>query len=161
MAKMGIFTYNFVGGYSNGWQHQDDNWVFVSGTSDRMPAIMSKDAGEAARKNDFDYLARCQVIKVTFMRLQPHLEELDYLVVYLGVDGGENAIGHISNFPAEKLIFVMCKCNLDIKQSWIRIAGLDKTKTMICPCGGVELLGDLARHFLATGTLSLPKTTPA
>lgn len=76
--------------------------------------------------------------------------EPEYVVIYVGAKGSEEAIRLASHLPQDKVGFVMCTCNLQAKAEVLQ-RHIDRPKILMCECGGQLTMGNLVNHFLQTG----------
>jgi hypothetical protein len=82
------------------------------------------------------------------------INTLEHVVIYVGVNGTEHAIKMASQLPIEKLVFLMCDCDIPWKRGLLADVGLQNAKTIIIrECGGEHSMGKAYRDFLETGTL--------
>ncbi len=95
-----------------------------------------------------------QTIDQLWPRLTALVSTLDHVVIYLGVHGTEHAIEMATQLPIDKIIFLMCDCDLSWKRRLLDDAGLHGAKTLVRKnCGGEFAMGKVFRSFLETGTL--------
>jgi len=79
---------------------------------------------------------------------------VDHVVVYLGVHGTVHAIEMARQLPIDKLVFLMCDCDVPWKQALLAEAGLQGARTIVVrECGGDLSMGRAFRDFLDIGTL--------
>lgn len=80
------------------------------------------------------------------------LDELDYVVIYVGAGGSEGAIQLAAQVDPAKVRFVLCDCNLSEKLSEIaRFIKTTEVPYLVCECGGQRTMGMLVESFLETG----------
>jgi hypothetical protein len=80
------------------------------------------------------------------------LTDMDRIFLYVGNEGGEEAIRQTASIPAEKITYVMCNCNWSRKQRMIREHGNAAARIQSCECGGRETLERILKGLLARGT---------
>ena len=86
-------------------------------------------------------------------QLPESLENIDRVVVYVGDRGSEGAIDIASRFPAEKVSFVLCRCNMTAKQASVN-RKCKGAQVIMCECGGNRTMRGLVEAFLTSGELS-------
>lgn len=90
-------------------------------------------------------------------RLTEVVSTLDHVVIYLGVHGTEHAIEMAKKLSIDRLLFMMCDCDIPWKRRLLTQAGLQGAKTIVVQeCGGDFSMYQLFRAFLETGELRLP-----
>lgn len=150
MNCVAFLTYNTVGeGLSNGWHE---------GPNGRRALVLQNTTGEqwAVRRDTPD--AQCESnrrsqIDILWSMLQEALENLDHVVVYVGVRGSERAIELAGKLPASKVTFVACDCSLSKKEMMIQAAGLYDAGRILCECGGHRKMRRLFDNFMHSGEL--------
>ncbi len=147
MKKAAFLSYNSIAGFSAGW---------IDGTTDCKALIIPCSHGSSAAPKVRSE-AQCHDVTNEITRLwaqlREHVKELDYIVVYVGSDGSENAITLASELPSEKVTFVMCDCRLGTKDELLRRAGHTNARQIMCECRGLETMGRLCKRFLDTGMI--------
>ncbi|MEI6731983.1 MAG: hypothetical protein WCK90_04875 [archaeon] len=77
------------------------------------------------------------------------LVDMDFSYVYVGKNGGEEAIRQTRNLSADKVAYVMCSCNSSGKRELIAQIGNSSARIIGCECGGQYTLGSLVEKTLA------------
>jgi len=135
--KIGIITYNCIGNgsYDNGWMNKNGNkymliqnghkskWAAYGGSDDRRESI------------------RAGTIESLLEENIGTLKRLDHVYLYVGSNGGEVSIKMTKEIPSEKLTYVMCHCNSELKHELINRYGHINSEIMDCSCGGHYALG--------------------
>lgn len=83
---------------------------------------------------------------------QNQVDDIDFIVVYVGTGGSEGAIELAASLPHEKVRMVMCDCNLWHKQDLFSQHKL-KAPIMMCECGGRSTMKKLVDEFLQSGNV--------
>lgn len=134
---LGLFSYNGIEGVPVGWQQKEGHKVFAvhNGRSGR-----NREA-----QLDADLLERL------WQQLEPVLDQLDQLIVYLGSQGCLELIQWLKAVPPEKLMFVTCGCLLLEKKAILQSNGLAVCPHLACECGGGRTMARLCWNFLDQG----------
>lgn len=103
-----------------------------------------------AEEYDDLHITREEAIKSLYAGEINIEEALDYVVIYIGINGSGGAIGLTAQIKTTH-VFVLCRCNLADKLKLIRQAILDQFKVIKCECGGRSTMGQLVETFLDTG----------
>jgi hypothetical protein len=172
MAKAAFLTYNSVGNpgsHVNGWvasatghaalivQHpRGKRWgTGVGIVGPGKPYCLDQARNQAER----DAMLACGAARKALVASiyapatgQFDINDIDYLVVYVGAGGSEGAIELATRLPAEKLRFVLCRCNLSGKLEMIESC-CGRVPYLICECGGQATMERLFKEFLRDGTV--------
>ncbi|MBU2523097.1 MAG: hypothetical protein KKE23_02285 [Nanoarchaeota archaeon] len=134
VEQIAIITYNCIGNpqqYENGWTNYPGKKVLLMQNghrSERAVAGSENSAmAERIRKSTLSYLLE---------GIKPILPQLNHVYLYVGAHGAEGAIEMTKDIPAEKITYVMCKCNSYEKKALIREIGNKNAEIMSCECGG-------------------------
>ena len=154
--RIGIVTYNIIGGpyaglpeASSGLHENGENSVLLLQNTHGKGIDVDSELEPRERSGEIEEL---------WGRLCEDLASLDYVVIYVGTSGSDNAIAAAANrLPAEKTVFVLCDCGVEYKLGLIREAGLEDSRKIWCECGGHTTLRKLFDHFMRTGNLNLPR----
>ena len=80
-------------------------------------------------------------------------EKVDYIITYLGRYAAEMTMGLASKIPAEKMIYLVCDCNLENKEKIIDAIGHGNSHQISCECHGSETMAQICQKFLETGKI--------
>lgn len=175
MGKAALFlTYNSIGDpgdYSNGTLERNGNkaiivqhpkgqkWgaklgngkIPVAKRGEPRSLELARSEKEAQEMINYGK-ARGSLVKKLYSEAFGLTDFPDYVVVYVGAGGSEGAIELASHVPVERLRFVMCGCNLDLKVSLalFHTGGQDGV-FLQCGCGGQKVMAELLEKFFATG----------
>ncbi len=81
------------------------------------------------------------------------IDEVDFIVIYVGAGGSEGAIELAATLPKEKVRFLFCDCNLGAKHRCIVENGLEEVPFLVCECGGRASMAGILEAFLETGNV--------
>jgi hypothetical protein len=81
------------------------------------------------------------------------LDELDFLVIYVGTNGSQGAIELAARVPKEKVRFILCDCGYFGKLKDIAANGMEEVPVLMCECGGRRTMARLVEEFFATGNV--------
>ena len=179
MAKAAFLTYNSVGepgSYLNGVTERDGNEAYIvqfprgqrwgAKVNGRDPVGPRQTLEEAESEEE-----RQEMMQISDLRQElvsdlyagffekAVLDELDFVVIYVGAGGSEGAIQLAAQVDPAKVRFVLCDCNLDGKLSEIGRYIKTNVPYRICECGGQRTMGKLVESFLETGVVG-PRPQP-
>lgn len=141
--KIAIVTYNRIGEgqYENGLMEREDKQIYIAQNGHR-----SKWTADSSNSSSEKERARRSVAGYVVNSLE--LADMDQIYLYVGSNGGEEAIRQTSKIPAEKITYVMCDCNWSGKTAMISEYGNSKAKIQGCECGGRETLERILKQLL-------------
>lgn len=168
--KAAFLTYNSVGQsgtYPNGVVTRNGHQAIIvqhskgkSWGADDLGALLGKptDSDQTRTEEERKELkeirdTRSQLVSELYSEVFGQSELPDYVVVYVGAGGSEGAIGLAATAPHDRVCFVMCDCNLDIKRRLVASYGMSSARIVMCSCGGQHAMGSLVERFLNTGSL--------
>ncbi len=108
--------------------------------------------GGCGRANEKNPGSKCAGLVHTLYGSALRHEDVDYVVVYVGDRGSEGAVHMVSDLPANKVLFVLCNCNLGYKLGLIQNS-LPGAPYRVCECGGHATMQKVLEEFLDTGSL--------
>jgi hypothetical protein len=133
--KIAMISYNtFLPGEKNGWKNGKENDILLL-------------QGETVNFSQSNYARNQEMIKGILKDQSGginNLNELDFIVIYLGRSGAEHSIGLMkeNNVSPEKLIFVVCECELPLKKDLLKKSGYGNSILAMSECGGFrEMMG--------------------
>ncbi len=140
--KIAIVTYNRIGEgqYDNGLMERADKQIYIAQNGHKSKwAAGEGDSSdkEARRKSAAGYVVKSL-----------DLTDMDQVYLYVGKNGGEEAIRQTAQIPAEKITYVMCDCNWSEKTAMIGAHGNSGAKIQGCECGGRETLEQILKGLL-------------
>jgi hypothetical protein len=141
--KIAIVTYNRIGEgqYENGLMERADKQIYIAQNGHRSKWTANADdpssEKEARRKSTVGYVVKSL-----------DLADMDKVYLYVGSNGGEEAIRQTSQIPADKITYVMCSCNWSQKTAMISKYGNSGAKVQSCECGGRETLERILKDLL-------------
>ncbi|MBU1131774.1 hypothetical protein KKC32_00790 [Patescibacteria group bacterium] len=150
MKKIALVSYNrFIRG-ENGWHEREGRKVFLLHETRDIQIQIS----EIKKLKPFVNPVVAK-IEENWKELQTILPIIDQLVIYVGASGSERAIelAADSDFPLEKLTFVMCDCFLPEKINLLERKGFQSVRVLMCDCGGTQEMRKIFYNFLENGTL--------
>lgn len=146
MEKVAFITYNEVGEkIASGWHERNGHRALVLQNTKGQGGLTDGPIGEANRREQINLL---------WQELRQQLSAIDHIVVYVGTNGSEAAIALASELRPEQVTFVGCDCNIFAKEMLIQAAGMDKSKRLLCECGGHMTMEWLLNRFLETGQIN-------
>lgn len=148
MNSVAFVTYNQIGnGLADGWHDRNG----------RRALVLQNTRGEGALNGGRPIGAerRREELELLWGKIQGVKQELDHVVVYVGVRGSERAIEFAAQLPAEKVTIVSCDCSVPAKVRMLMAAGLDLRRVVVCECGGHRTMEKLFENFMETGELVL------
>jgi hypothetical protein len=142
--RIAIVTYNRVGDgeFKNGVIRRDGVELYLAQNGHRSEWAAEPGVGTNKQRAE----TRAQMAKQVIGNL--NLADMDHSYVYVGANGGEEAILQTRELEHDKLTYVMCGCNISRKHDMIRDFGNNGASTIRCECGGQETLGQIARKIL-------------
>ncbi len=141
--KIAIVTYNRIGAgqYDNGVIERADKQIYIAQNGHKSKWAANPDSSESGkeqtRKNAATYAVKAFDLK-----------DMDQVFLYVGSDGGEEAIRQTAQIPADNITYVMCGCNDSQKRSMISAHGNSKAKIQSCECGGRDTLEEILKRLL-------------
>jgi hypothetical protein len=99
-------------------------------------------------KGDSDAARREVAIETMDDALQIPLQEMDKIFLYIGQTGGEEVIGRTKDIAPEKITYVMCDCNLRLKEHIIKGMGNEKAEIIMSECGGQRTMEKILKSYL-------------
>ncbi|KYK27240.1 hypothetical protein AYK26_04225 [Euryarchaeota archaeon SM23-78] len=140
--KIAIISYNVIGKgqYDNGVLKGKGVEIHISQNGHKSKWAASQGSWkekEEARK----------VVAKDVVGMIP-LEEMDHVYLYVGADGGEEAIKQAKDVPADKISYVLCGCNYGMKKGMIKEFGKAQAEIIKCECGGREKLEQILKQYL-------------
>ena len=140
--KIAIVTYNRIGEgqYENGLMERDDKQIYIAQNGHRSK--WAADGGSESEKFD-----RRQSV-AGYVAKSLDLTDMDQIFLYVGSNGGEEAIRQTAQIPADKITYVMCDCNWSRKNNMIREHGNISAKIEGCECGGQKTLDRILKGLL-------------
>lgn len=162
MKSVAFLTYNTVGDgqVGNGWHGSNGRRAFLlqNTRGKRWGARRDPNVPSGSMRTTDEYADRVRdEIGELWTLLEGQIAELDHVVIYVGANGSERAIGLASRLPADKVTFVGCDCNLPYKEMLVRAAGMTRSRRILCECGGHRTMGRMFETFMDSGSL-LPAT---
>jgi hypothetical protein len=145
MPKIAIVTYNRIGEgqYENGLMQREDKQIYIAQNGHRSKWAAGNDSspedGEARRRRE-------SVVGYVIKSID--LKDMDQIYLYVGNNGGEEAIRQTAEIPAEKITYVMCDCNWCQKIGMISKYGNKAAKVQSCECGGRSTLERILKKLL-------------
>jgi len=143
-TRIAIVTYNRIGEgqYENGLMARGDKQIYIAQNGHRAKWTADADdddeVKEARRKSTAGYVLKSFDLK-----------SMDQIYLYVGSDGGEEAIRQTAEIPAKKITYVMCNCNWSQKNRMIAERGNGAAKIESCECGGRETLERILKQLLS------------
>jgi hypothetical protein len=141
--KIAIVTYNRIGGgqYENGLMERGDKQIYIAQNGHKSKWVSDpsnpESEKEARRKSMAGYVVKSL-----------DLTDMDQVYLYVGSNGGEEAIRQTAQIPAEKITYVMCDCNWSGKTRMISEHGNSNARIQSCECGGRETLERILKGLL-------------
>lgn len=141
--KIAIVTYNRIGEgqYENGLMQRDNKEIYIAQNGHR-----SKWTADSHDTDEEKEARRISVARYVTRALE--LSDMDQIYLYVGNQGGEEAIRQTATIPAEKITYVMCDCNWSKKKNMISALGNTQAKIQSCECGGRETLERILKKIL-------------
>ncbi|HVY01682.1 MAG TPA: hypothetical protein VHA12_02885 [Candidatus Nanoarchaeia archaeon] len=141
--KVAIVTYNRVGEgqFPNGIQSRPGLEVYFAQNGHLAKWTWSSEETLEEKERARKYTAAAVVRSI-------RLDEMDEVYLYVGNNGGEEAIRQSADLTSEKVNYVMCSCNYGYKKDLIRRIGNGKARIIECECGGRETLATIANQLL-------------
>ena len=139
--KIAIVTYNRIGNgqYENGVIKTKDKEIYIAQNG-------HKAKWAASGGNDREKEKTRSMVAATTVR-QIDLKNMDHVYLYVGANGGEEAIRQTRNMPADKITYVMCGCNYGMKERMVRDLGNDGAEIVRCECGGRDTLEKIVKRI--------------
>lgn len=143
--KIAIVTYNRIGEgqYENGLMQRENKQIYIAQNGHR-----SKWAAPGNSGLSDDEKAEIRARTAKYVAKDIELEDMDQIYLYVGNDGGEEAIRQTAKIPAEKITYVMCDCNWGRKQKMINSLGNTAAKIQGCECGGRSTLERILKELI-------------
>ena len=144
--KIAIVTYNRIGEgqYDNGLIEREDKQIFISQNGHKSKWA----AANSDNSPDDEEARRRRVSVIGYVTKSIDLKDMDKIYLYVGNNGGEEAIRQTAEIPAEKITYVMCDCNWYAKHNMIVQKGNSNAEVMSCECGGRETLEKILKGLL-------------
>lgn len=145
LERIAIITYNVVGeGIYGDVIRCDGREIYIVQNRHRSfwGADRSLPSGEIAE-------SRNRIAKRTIddaMKLS--LKDMDKIFLYVGSGGGEEIILETRMLPAEKITYIMCDCNLWLKEQLIESVGNADSKIIMSECGGQKTMEKILKSYL-------------
>jgi hypothetical protein len=151
--KIVIVTQNEVGigFYPNGWYRRPDGAgvCLLQGFNKHNPR-------EYIKQEITSLINQISVVK--------YIDKTTHFVVYLGDDDVEKIIEHMSQFSVQRITYVLCPCEIEVKRRLIARAGQSAVKIIepegngiahykMLGCGGQAALNLIFESFFLTGTI--------
>lgn len=172
MAKAAFLTYNSIGepgAFPNGVVESDGNTAIivqhpkgkrwgaqVQGLGEPLrgdtPGLAPEGTAEREDQRGIFASERERLVATLYADFfdQGQVDDIDFLVIYVGTGGSEGAIELAAQVPHEKVRIVMCDCNLWYKQELFNQHQLD-VPYLMCECGGRATMARLVKQFLQSG----------
>lgn len=145
--KAAFVSYNAIQDFNAGWHNSESHSVLIIPNSKGayLAALFEGESGN-----------RCVTDEITrlWQQLSDSLAEIDKVVVYVGTDGSEVAIDLAGRLPAERVVYVLCNCDIDAKRRKIARVGHEQAAKILCECRGISTMSRLALQFLSSGHVS-------
>jgi len=144
--KIAIVTYNRIGEgqYENGLMERPDKQIYIAQNGHRSKWA----AGSDDSSSDDDEARRRRISVIGYVAKSLDLTDMDKVYVYVGNNGGEEAIRQTATIPADKITYVMCDCNWSEKKNMIAANGNQNAKIQSCECGGRSTLEKILKQLL-------------
>ncbi len=163
--KVAFVSYNEIyGAQSNGWTRRDERSALVlakrnqASLFDSFASIINLSSLETAPAQLANEREQCQADAASAQtELRSVLDELDHVVLYMGLIAADSCLRLAQDIPVGKVTFVMCDCSLLAKLSRLSSAGFDSSGWVESECSGQTTMGEILSSFLKTG--SLPAAT--
>ncbi len=141
--RVAIVTYNRVGEgqFPNGVVKGDNLEVYFAQNGHLAKWTWSSEGTLEEQTSARKYTAASVVRSID-------LSKMDEVYLYVGNNGGEEAIRQSAGLTSEKINYVMCGCNQQYKMDLIRRVGNQDAKVIWCECGGRETLENIATQLL-------------
>jgi len=141
--KIAIVTYNRIGEgqYENGLMQRADKQIYIAQNGHRSKWAAEGDASSAEKAE-----TRRRVAGYVVNSLE--LKDMDHTYLYVGKNGGEEAIAQTATIPADKITYVMCDCNWSEKKNMIAANGNQNAEIQSCECGGRSTLERILKDLL-------------
>ena len=138
--KIAIVTYNRVGDgrYLNGVMRRNGLELYFA---------QNGHLAKRAARDCFDTYQRSRVAQSVAREFD--LSQMDHSYIYVGAEGGEEAIRQTRHLHPDKVTYVMCDCNFSAKRALISNHGNTGARIMSCECGGRDTLAGIVEKLLA------------
>ena len=147
-----MFSYNaFISEAQNGWKNAGANSLLLIQDPEGRPWGTTQSGiseSEMAKESQI-------AIEGAWGNLEKEIKTLDKVVIYIGSHGAERAIelAQKSEISSDKVVFVLCDCNIGLKLRTIKNCGYDRAQQIMCECGGRSTMSQIFRTFMETGNL--------
>ncbi len=139
-----FITYNTLDGITTGWHEREGRRAFVMQNTKGRGAIREGNRTMTVAELSAE-------IERQWGELQKHLPEIDHAYVYVGAEGSERAIELASKLKPEQVTFIGCRCGLAHKEALVQAAGMDRSRRILCECGGHSTMFAMIVSYLRTG----------
>ncbi len=143
-----FLSYNAIPGLKDGWHKNKKNGTKI---------LVLPNSQNRLFMNEYNGTEGNQAVNNELIRLWTKLnkttKEIDQIVLYVGTFGHEVAIRLASKFPAEKVTYVTCGCDIKNIKQLIKTVNHEKATIINCECHGIETMPRLCRNFSKTGKL--------
>jgi hypothetical protein len=150
--KIAMISYNrFVN--KNGWVHNSNNSVYL------IQSYSGKELGSFLREPIGEFDDNVNKVKGyidnSWKHLLERINEFDTIVYYVGSFGSERILEllHENNISPEKITFVLCTCNLNLKSMLVKKYGFSSSGLIFCQCGGHNAMKKIMDYFLENGKI--------
>ena len=143
ITKVAIVTYNRIGegNYPNGVIRGEGVEIYIAQNGHRSEWAADPENNEYTK-------AQTRKIASASVARQIDLSDMDKVFIYVGANGGEEAIRQTRNIPSEKISYVLCHCNYGTKRDMIQSIGNGKADIISSECGGRSTLDRIVERFL-------------
>ena len=143
VEKIAFVTYNRIG------EGQHNNGVFnINGREIYIAQSGHKSEWIADMNCSFDRAEETRKWGAKSVTRRHDLGDMDHVFLYVGSDGGEEAIKQTRDISADKITYVLCRCNLDSKKQMINDFGNADAKIVESYCGGHDTMKSLLDKYL-------------
>ena len=154
MKTVAFLSYNPIKGFTTGWHEKNGRKALVIHNEDRT-GFLAEFTGEftdngIAKGNPEIHTEVANLWK----SVKDSIDEIDQIVIYCGTYGSEVVTQLMSQFPAEKVTYVLCTCLKETKQKNIVSAKHQGARQIQCECHGIRAMPSLCISFLKTGLLN-------
>ncbi|MFH1711110.1 MAG: hypothetical protein ABH840_02245 [Nanoarchaeota archaeon] len=146
-GKTLLVSYNQVEGFPQG-KYEDEKIIILSAHSGGQVLNGRWVKDDSIEWGEENAVARRKVEGIEKMLSEAQSSEISQAVVYVGaraIQGALKIAKHLSS-QGKKIRIVGCDCNCGIKSRVARELGLPYE---ICECGGVRIMGRIAREYQA------------
>ena len=155
MPRIAFLTYNSVGDppVRDGWHENADRKALVLQNTRGHRWAVIESAGptrpDGYDRDDSQHVgAVTSQIDTLWAELVRDIEIFDHIVIYVGATGSQRFIELARGIDPERLTFVGCRCDIELKMAAVERAGLSGAMRLPCECGGRRTLGGMLESYL-------------